>query len=123
MTTVGSVRTNGTLNICGNPIFDGTTTQSGAGINYWRGGPSNDNPDFVNGLTVSAPSLTLSSATMLASIQVSAAGGLILSGDATINFNGDGTLNVSNVAKGWVNTNISPPAKRCCMYKVVMLRS
>ncbi len=110
MTTVGPVRTNGSLNIWGSPIFDGTVTQSGPSVNYWNGGPPLDNPDYVYGLTVNAPSITWPAATMLPSISAAASsGGLSLTGNSTIVFNADGTMSVTNAAKSWVSHSMSIP--------------
>ncbi|MBF0490683.1 MAG: hypothetical protein HQL15_08755 [Candidatus Omnitrophica bacterium] len=108
MTTVGPVRTNGTLNISGSPIFDGTTTQSGSAINYYNGVTSN--PNFVNGLTLSAPTVTFPTTALLNNISSSASsGGLVLTGNSTVVFNANGTINVTNSARGWNNTNMAKP--------------
>ncbi len=111
MTTVGPVRTNGTLNILGNPLFDGTTVQGGVAINYWNGGPPRDNPDFVDGLTLSSATVPFPTTTMLNSISSAASsGGLLLTGTSTVILNSDGTINVTNSANGWNNKNMALPS-------------
>jgi|GEM_PF-929325 len=108
MTTVGPVRTNGTLNILGNPIFDGTTIQGGNAINYFNGGPPKDNPSFVDGLTLSAASIPFLTSNFLTSMAATAsAGGLVLTGASTVILNKDGSINVTNSARGWNNKNVT----------------
>ena len=111
MTTVGPTRTNGQLNIWGSPVFDGTVAQNNAAIHYWNGGPPIDNPVWADGLSLGVPSITLPANAMLNTLSSAAAGsGFLLSGNSTIIFNSDGTINVTNADKGWNNTNMLLPA-------------
>ncbi|MEI7998144.1 MAG: hypothetical protein WCH62_01380 [Candidatus Omnitrophota bacterium] len=111
MTTVGPVRTNGALNIWGNPIYNGTVVQGGAAVNYYNGGPPKDNPNFVNGFALNAPTVAFPATTMLNSVSSAASsGGIFLTGNSTVIFNSNGTINVTNTAKGWSNKNMSLPS-------------
>ena len=110
MTTVGPVRTNGRLNIWGNPVYDGTVTQSGSSINYWNGGPPIDNPNFVDGLTLNAPTIPFPTTSMLSTLSSAAtSSGLLLTGNSTVVFNSNGTINVTNSAMSWTNHNMPLP--------------
>ena len=103
--TVGPVRTNGTLNVFGSPVFNGTVTQSGSAINYHSG---TNNPSFNDGLTVNAPTIPFPTSALLNSIASgSTVGGLHLIGATTIVFNSNGTMNVTNSNKGW-NNSVQP---------------
>lgn len=106
--TDGPVRTNGRFNIWGSPIFNGTVTQSNASINYHSG---TNNPVFAQGLTLSAPTVPFPTTSLLNNISSGATGGgLVLTGNTTIVFNSNGTMNITNSAKGWNNTNVAMPA-------------
>ena len=110
MLTVGPVHTNGQFNIWGDPIFDGPVSQAAPTINYWPGVPTNPS-DFQGGLTLNAPAQAVFNNTILNNISAAASsGGLLLSGDSGVTFNVDGTINVTNTAKGWVNKNMSVPS-------------
>lgn len=114
MTTVGPVHTNGRFNIYGDPVFEGAVSQVSPTINYYNGGPPNDNPDFQAGVTLGAPSQSVFNNTVLNNINsaAAAAGGLSLTGNSTIRFLSDGTINVTNSAKGWTNYNMAMPANK-----------
>ena len=109
-TAQGPTRTNGTFNISGNPIFNGMATQSGAAIHYASSGTNN--PSFNGGLTLSAPTVPLPTTTLLTNISTgaSSASGLLLTGATTIVFNSDGTMAVTNTAKGWTSKSTAIPA-------------
>ena len=112
MLTVGPVFTNGQLNIYGNPIFDGPVSQVAPAINYYHGGPPGDNPDFQHGLSLNAPPQAVFNNTIINNISAaaSAPGGLFLTGNSTIAFNANGTMNVTNSARGWNNRNMAMPS-------------
>ncbi len=113
MTTVGPVRTNGQLNIWGKPIFNGTVNQSAATVNYYNGGPPTDDPNYVYGLTVNAPTVPFPTTSMLNSISSAASSSsMLLTGNSTVVFNSNGTINVTNSAKGWNNQNMVLPSNR-----------
>jgi len=112
MYTVGPVHTNGQLNIWGDPIFNGPVSQAASTVNYWPGVVTNPS-DFQGGLTLNAPQQAVFNKTILNNISAAASfGGLLLSGDSAVTFNADGTINVTNVAKGWVNKNMPAPSNK-----------
>ncbi len=126
MVTTGPVQTNGTLNIFGNPIFNGKVTEAGGPTpNYYYGQGTNglqSNPSviFPDGLTNYASQVNLPAQQTLNAIDAVASdgSGLVLTGASTVIFNPTGTITVTGViknAKGVVtttydNTTISPPA-------------
>ena len=119
MLAVGPVHTNGQFNIYGNPVFDGPVSQVSPAINYYAGGPPNDNPDFKQGLSLSAPSQAVFSDSIINNISLAASssGGLYLSGNSTIAFKSDGTMNVTNSAKHWNKHNMALPSNKAIYVK------
>jgi Tfp pilus assembly protein PilX len=113
MYTVGPVHTNGQFNIWGNPIFDGAVSQAASAINYWPG-VITDPSDFQHGLTLNAPAQAVFNNAILNNISAAASspGGLLLSGDSSVTFNADGTINVTNSVKGWSNQNMAVPSNK-----------
>lgn len=110
MYTAGPVYTNGQLNIWGDPIYDGPVSQVASSINYWPGVVTNPS-DFRGGLTLNAPAQAVFNNGILNNISAAASsGGLLLSGDSAITFNANGTMNVTNSARGWSNQNMSLPS-------------
>ncbi len=114
MTTTGEVHSNGQFNMYGTPIFTGAVSQHAATINYYHGGPPLDNPDFRGGLTLSAPTVAVTTATVIDPIKSSAQQpqGLYLTGNSRATFLSNGTMNVTNAVKGWVNVNMAMPANQ-----------
>ena len=116
MTTEGPVHTNGTFNMYGDPIFTGPVTQSGSAINYYHGGPPQDEPVFEGGFTSGVPQVNFASATnpVITNIKTSAqsSGGLSLSGNTTIQLESSGKIQVTNSTKFGNNNphEISIPA-------------
>jgi hypothetical protein len=136
--TTGPVQTNGTLNLFGNPIFNGAVTEangdgpgSGPGPTpyYYYGSSntanpyglvSNPNEIFPDGITSDAPKITVPPQTTLNLLNAEAAdgSGLVLTGNSTVIFNPQGTITVTgNVVNSncqtttpYKNTTISPPA-------------
>ncbi len=111
MISTGPTHTNGRFNMWGAPVFEGAVSQVHSSVNYWS--PSTDNPDYQQGLTTGAPSLALPVASdFMTSIQAGAqaAQGMQLTGDSTITLVSDGTMNVTNAARGWTNQNMPIPA-------------
>jgi len=119
MITTGPVQTNGSLNVYGNPIFDGPVTQAGPSIDYYPGSGSDPNQIFTDGLTLSSPEVNLpAQATLNAIYNVANDGlGLVLTGASTVIFNPDGTITVTGtvtnsqgiVTTTYNNTTIQPP--------------
>lgn len=105
----GPVHTNGRFNIAGNPWFGDVTSESGSTINYMHGGPPNDNPTFVEGISFNVePTSMPTRATSLRTASTS--GGMRLYGETTVVLNSNGTMNVTNANAGYNNTNMSLPA-------------
>lgn len=101
----GPLFTNDQLNIHDDPIFEGPVSSVNSTINYYNGGPPNDNPEFRDSLTLGATALQMPSAMgVLASIQSAAAlsTGLTLTPHSSpyhtpiITFLSNGTLNFDN---------------------------
>ncbi|MDD5428682.1 MAG: hypothetical protein PHI58_05550 [Candidatus Omnitrophica bacterium] len=112
----GPLFTNDQLNIYGNPIFEGPVSSVNSAINYYNGGPPEDNPEFRDSLTLGATALKMPSTLgVLSSIQTAAAQstGLTLTPAASpaatpsITFLSNGTLNFYN---GKITTNYSLPS-------------
>lgn len=111
MISTGPTHTNGRFNMWGAPVFSGVVSQVASAVNYWNS--ATDNPDYQQGLNVSAPALALPvTNTFLNSISAGAqqAQGLYLTGDSTLTFVSDGTINVTNTANGWTNHSVPIPA-------------
>ncbi len=116
MLTTGPVQTNGSLNIFGNPIFNGAVTEAGPSPNYYPGVASNPNIIFLDGLTNNAPQINLPPIKSLGAIQNAA--GMVLTGASTIIFNPTGTITVTGTVKNlsgvvtatYNKTTINPPA-------------
>lgn len=109
----GPVHTNDQLNIYGDPVFDGPVSSVSDTINYYHGGPPEDNPDFVQSLTLGAPSIQLPTTTDIVNTTRAAAqqaDGVYLTGNTQITLVSNGTMNVTNSNKGWVNQNMTLPA-------------
>ena len=109
----GPFHSNDQINIMGSPIFEGPVTSSSTSINYYNGGPPADNPDFRESLTLGAPVMQLPAMTaMIDGIRTASqqSDGIYLTGDTVITLVADGSMNVTNVAKHWVNKNMPMPA-------------
>ena len=111
MISTGPTHTNGQFNMYGTPVFTDMVSQVSPAVNYWSGPPA-DNPDFQKGLTVNAPALNLPTPVSMDGLKTAAAQaqGLSLKGNSTITLMQDGTMNVTNANKAWVNHNIPIPA-------------
>jgi len=109
----GPLHTNDRLNISGNPIFEGAVSSVSPTINYYHGGPPNDNPDFRESLTLGAPRIQLpSSAELIGAIMTAAQehGGLFLTGNTAITLLPGRTMNITNEAMAWDNQNVPAPS-------------
>ena len=106
----GPVHTNGSFNISGDPWFGDETSESGSTINYMHGGPPNDNPTFVEGISFNVEPTNMP--TRATSLRAAAAtsSGMRLYGNTSIVLNSNGTMNVTNATAGYNNTNMALPA-------------
>jgi len=100
----GPSHTNGHFNIAGSPVFNGPATQAAPALNL---NPSFINlPDFRQGLTLSAPaiSINLSTTGLVAALKAAAqASNTLYNGDTTIHLLGNGHMNVDNQGNHYAN--------------------
>ena len=107
----GPLHSNDTLNISGDPVFEGPVSSSSTSINYSHGGPPNDNPDFKDSLSLGVPNIQLPTGSdMINSIKTQSqqTGGLYLTGNTIITLLADGTMSVTNDDKGWYTPHNMP---------------
>ena len=105
----GPVHTNSHYHISGDPVFAGPVSSHDGEITYMHGGPPNDNPDFQQGLQLGVEEIKMPRDTADLEAEASS-GGLLLTGDTTVELQSDGTMNVTNAARGWDEQNMSLPA-------------
>lgn len=115
----GAVHTNGRFQMKNNPVFEDVVKSVSDVIRFYNNGdpvdisgPSNaplDVPDFQEGITLGADDLPLPSKAVDLR-NAASSGGLYLNGNSTIAFNADGTINVTNNARGWNNFKTGMPA-------------
>lgn len=126
----GPVHTNGQFNVSGYPVFNSCISSVSDSINYMHG-PDEDGikfyddtcegyceerdrkfePDELN-LGVEEIDVSLLNADRLreAALEAYDPGGMEFTGDTNITFLEDGTMNVTNSDRGWVDHNISQPS-------------
>lgn len=115
----GPAYTNGHFNIKGNPVFAGEVRSVDSYIRYYNNGtninssnlsnPPYDLPDFADTVTLGSDSINMP--TQALSLRAASTnGGLRLTGETTILLNSNGTMNVTNSARGWSNQNVPLPA-------------
>ena len=115
----GPTHTNGHFNIKGNPLFEGEVRSVDNYIRYYNNGSninssslSNapyDVPDFRDTVTLGSDSINMP--TQALNLRAASTnGGLRLTGNSTVLLKADGTMNVTNAAKGWTNRNMALPA-------------
>jgi len=108
----GPLHTNDYLNISGNPVFQGSVSTCASSINYYNGGPPNDNPVFEESLSLGVSSVQLPTSTEIVTnikTNAQATGGLYLTGNSKVVFLANGTMNVTNSDKGWNGQNMALP--------------
>ena len=112
MYSEGPIHTNGQFNIWGSPIYNGPASQVSSTINYGNGGPPADNPNFQDGITLNASPIDFPTTDLLNSVQNGAAQaqGISLTGNTTVSLVSDGTMKVTNSAKGWNAKSMAIPA-------------
>ena len=125
----GPFNTNTKLYIAGDPVFNGPVTQARTTIQYWNngsptnvangGGTTTDRPQFNGGLTLGSPAVNLPTNTKGTIYNgANQPDGLKLDGadlatgnkSTTIVLKANGTMDVTNVARGWTNQNMLLPA-------------
>jgi len=80
-------------------------------IKYDPEGTANDDiPDFQVGYTFGAQGTNMPSQASNLRAASNATGGMRLQGNSTVVLNTDGTMNVTNAARGWNNQNMALPA-------------
>jgi hypothetical protein len=115
----GPTHTNGHFNIKGDPIFGGEVRSVDDYIRYFNDNhninSSNlsnspyDLPVFQDTVTLGSDSINMP--TQALSLRAASTnGGLRLSGNSTILLKSNGTMDVTNSAKGWNNKNMALPA-------------
>ncbi len=105
----GPVHSNDRFNIFGNPVFDGAVTSAASSLNYNRGGPPLDNPQFNGGLDLGVPEVTLPLTANDLRV-AAAANGSWYQGNTTLVLQSDGTMRVTNPAAGLTNQLVPLPA-------------
>ena len=115
----GEAHTNSHLNIYKNPYFGGAVSSVDDYIKFYNNGSkvdlnatSNapyDLPTFVQGMQFGAEATTMP--TQALNLRAAASsGGMALTGNTTVTLNSNGTMNVTNAAAGYSNTNMTLPA-------------
>jgi len=116
----GPTHTNGHFNIKGTPVFIGEVQSVDTYIRYYNNGSninssnlSNspyDLPDFHDTVTLGADATNMPTQALSLRAASTDVGGLRLTGNSTVVLNSNGTMNVTNSARGWNNQNMSLPA-------------
>jgi len=116
----GPTHTNGHFNIKGNPVFEGMVRSGDNYIRYFNNGnninstnlsnPPYDLPDFQSTVTLGEGVTAMPTQALNLRAASIATGGLRLTGNTTILLNSNGTMNITNSAKGWTNQNMPLPA-------------
>ncbi|MBN2069960.1 MAG: DUF4900 domain-containing protein [Candidatus Krumholzibacteriota bacterium] len=108
----GPVHTNDQMHIYGNPDFYGEASSAAADIDYYHGGPPQDDPQFHKGLTLNASRIDLPTDTSMLLNAATASGGLALTGNpVAIEFMVDGGGNpYLRVKIGGTTNDMSYPA-------------
>ncbi len=116
----GPTHTNGHFNIKGDPVFEGEVRSVDSYIRYYNNGsninssnlsnPPYDLPDFQSTVTLGADATNMPTQALSLRSASTSTGGLRLSGNSTVVLNSNGTMNVTNAAKGWNNRNMALPA-------------
>ena len=108
----GPVHTNDQLHIYGSPIFYDEVASAASSIDYYHGGPPQDNPDFRDGITLDASLIPLPANTDMLLNEANHADGLKLAGNpVNLVFQVDGSGNPSiQVTIGGTTSILSYPA-------------
>lgn len=79
----GPVHTNDQFHISGNPVFHQETSSVASTIDYYNGGPPNDNPDFRQGVSLGAAEIPLPQDLTVLKAKAQSSSGLYLTGMTT----------------------------------------
>ena len=114
----GPTQTNGHFNIFGNPTFESAASSVDDYIRFFNNGnninlsqatnPPFDIPDFQQGMSFGIASTPMPNRAQTLR-NAAAGGGLALTGNSTVVLLNDGTMNVTNSGRGWVNHNMALP--------------
>ncbi len=77
----GPVHTNDQLHIYGSPTFYDEVSSAASSIDYYNGGPPQDDPDFRKGVTLDASVIDLPNDTQMLLNKANEPGGLVLNGN------------------------------------------
>jgi hypothetical protein len=92
----GPLHTNDQMHIYGDPTFHEEASSAAASIDYYNGGPPNDEPQFLGGLALNASRIPLPTNTSMILNKANESGGLKLTGSPVyIKFIVDGSGNRS----------------------------
>ncbi len=114
----GPTHTNGHFNMKGDPVFDGEVRSVDNYIRYYNNGNNINSSDLSNapydepvfGDTVTLGSDSINMPTQALNLRAASTnGGLRLTGNSTVVLNANGTMNVTNAARGWYNRNMALP--------------
>lgn len=107
----GPLHTNDQMHIYGSPTFYEEVSSAAASVDYYHGGPPQDDPQFHMGLTLNASPIDLPNDTQMILNKANEADGLKLSGNAYIRFRVDASGNpYLRVTIGGSTTNMNYPA-------------
>jgi len=108
----GPVHTNDQLHIHGNPTFYDEVASAASSVDYYHGGPPQDNPDFREGLTLDASVIPLPANTDMLYNAANESGGLQLNGNPVhIEFDFDGSNNrIVRVTVSGTTTDMNYPS-------------
>ena len=107
----GPVHSNDRFNIAGTPIFDGAMSSVASSVNYKNPPPpEGNNPAFNGGLTLNTTAVTLPLTATSLRTAAQGASGAWFEGNTVVVLQANGTMLVTNAAKGWVNQPQPLPA-------------
>jgi Tfp pilus assembly protein PilX len=108
----GPMHTNDQMHIYGDPTFHEEASSAAASIDYYNGGPPNDDPQFLGGLALNASRIPLPTNTSMILNKANESGGLKLTGSPVyVKFVVDGSGNRSlsvSINGGAFNTMAYP---------------
>lgn len=91
----GPTHTNGHFHISGSPSFYDSTASVDNFLTYYHGGPPDDNPLFLGGLTLGTDPIPMPHQA-IALHNAGVSGGIVYNGETTVVLNSNGTMTVTN---------------------------